>query len=113
MTSDRSLLSSLAAGLVLTLAAGLVSAQNIQRGAELSKPCAACHGADGNSAAPNFPRIAGQHEDYLLHSLRAYRSGARKNAIMASQIGSLSEQDLRDLAAFYARQKGTLGVVRH
>ncbi len=113
MTAHRSILSSFAAGLVLLVVAGVASAQNVQRGAELSKPCAACHGADGNSAAPNFPRIAGQHEDYLLHSLRAYRNGTRKNAIMASQIGSLSEQDFRDLAAFYARQKGSLGVVRN
>jgi len=113
MTSHRPILSVFAAGLALLLVAGVAAAQNVQRGAELSKPCAACHGADGNSAAPNFPRIGGQHEDYLLHSLRAYRNGGRKNAIMASQIANLSEQDLRDLAAFYARQKGPLGVVRH
>jgi len=113
MTSHRPILSALVAGLVLFGMAGLAAAQNAQRGAELSKPCAACHGADGNSVAPNFPRLAGQHEDYLVHTLRAYRSGGRKNAIMASQIGSLSDQDFRDLAAFYARQKGSLSVVRH
>jgi cytochrome c553 len=102
----------LSAGVALALVAGTAAAQNVQRGAELSKPCAACHGADGNSAAPNFPRLAGQYEDYLVHALRSYRTGARKNAIMSGQIGNLTEQDFRDLAAFYARQKGSLTSVR-
>jgi len=102
----------LSAGMVCVFLASPAIAQNVQRGAELSKPCAACHGADGNSIAPNFPRLAGQYEDYLVHALRSYRTGARKNAIMSGQIGNLTEQDFRDLAAFYARQKGTLAVIR-
>jgi len=102
----------LVAGVSCALLAAPVSAQNVQRGAELSKPCAACHGPDGNSIAPNFPRLAGQHEDYLVYSLRSYRNGARKNAIMSGQIGNLTEQDFRDLSAFYARQKGPLSVIR-
>lgn len=102
----------LAAGVSCALLAAPASAQNVQRGAELAKPCAACHGADGNSIAPNFPRLAGQHEDYLVHALRSYRNGARKNAIMSGQIGTLTEQDFRDLAAYYARLKGSLSVVR-
>jgi cytochrome c553 len=101
------------AGLLLSVLAVPALAQNVQRGAELSKPCAACHGADGNSIAPTFPRLAGQHEDYLLHSLRSYRTGARKNAIMAAQIANLTEQDFRDLAAYYARMKGSLTVIRN
>jgi len=102
----------IAAGLLCCLAAAPAIAQNVQRGAKLAEPCAACHGADGNSLAPSFPRIAGQHEDYLLHSLRSYRTGARKNAIMAAQITNLTDQDFRDLAAYYARMKGPLSVVR-
>lgn len=101
------------AGLLLSLLAAPAIAQNVQRGAELSKPCAACHGADGNSIAPTFPRLAGQYEDYLVHALRSYRTGARKNAIMTAQIANLSEQDFRDLAAYYARLKGTLSTVRN
>jgi cytochrome c553 len=100
------------AGLGCALLASPAMAQNTQRGAELAKPCAACHGADGNSIAPNFPRLAGQHEDYLVHALKSYRNGARKNAIMSGQIGNLTEQDFRDLAAFYARSKGSLAVIR-
>ncbi len=78
-----------------------------------SQACAACHGPDGNSpTGPDFPRLAGQHYDYLLKALRDYRSGARRNPIMGAQVGSLSQQDLADLAAFYSRQKGSLHVVR-
>jgi cytochrome c553 len=111
----RRLTLSIAVPFALSLAAasGSVLAQNAQRGAELAKPCAACHGEDGNSIAPTFPRLAGQHEDYLSHALRAYRTGARKNAIMGAQLGNLTDQDFRDLAAFYARMKGPLQVVRH
>ena len=71
-----------------------------------SKPCAVCHGADGNSATADFPRLAGQHADYLVKSLRDYKSGARKNPIMAPQVANLSRRDIEDLAAFYSRKQG-------
>ena len=78
-----------------------------------SMACAACHGPDGNSpTGPDFPRLAGQHYDYLLKALRDYKAGARKNPIMGAQVGSLNSQDMADLAAFYSRQKGSLHVVR-
>ncbi|MET0218454.1 MAG: cytochrome c [Burkholderiales bacterium] len=75
-------------------------------GKQKSTPCAACHGADGNSLVPDFPRLAGQQPDYLLKALKDYKSGARKNAIMAPQAASLSEQDMEDLAAYFASQSG-------
>ena len=75
-------------------------------GKEKSKSCAACHGPDGNSAAADFPRLAGQHHDYLVKALNDYKSGARKNAIMAPLAGALSRRDISDLAAFYSRQQG-------
>lgn len=78
----------------------------IERGRELSAVCAACHGANGVSSNPEWPTLAGQHESYLLHSLRQYRSGERQNAIMAGQVMNLSDEDMRDLAAFYAAQPG-------
>ena len=82
-------------------------------GKQKSQTCAACHGPDGNSpAGPDFPRLAGQHYDYLLKALRDYKSGARKNPIMGGQVGSLTSQDMADLAAFYSRQRGSLHVVR-
>ncbi len=96
------------------LASGAASAGNPDRGADKAKQaCAACHGADGNTPLqPEYPRIAGQHADYLYKSLRDYQSGARKNAIMASQAASLSRQEMQDLAAYYSRLKGSLGVIR-
>lgn len=76
------------------------------RGKEKSQICAACHGADGNSPTPEFPRIGGQHQDYLLQALLDYKAGKRKNPIMAAQVESLSKQDMSDLAAWYASQRG-------
>ncbi len=75
-------------------------------GKSKSQACQACHGPDGNSPTPNFPNLAGQYEDYILHSLKGYKSGARKNAIMAGMAAPLSEQDMKDLAAYYANQNG-------
>jgi len=68
--------------------------------------CAACHGPDGNSASADFPRIAGQHADYLRKALRDYKSGARKDPVMAGFAQPLSNQDIENLAAFFASQKG-------
>jgi cytochrome c553 len=79
---------------------------NAEAGKAKSAPCAACHGPDGNSPTPNFPKLAGQHQDYLHHSLKDYKSGKRKNAIMAGQVQNLSEADMADLAAYFSKQKG-------
>lgn len=68
--------------------------------------CAACHGADGNSTAPSFPRLAGQYEDYLSITLKRYKTKERVNAIMNAQAANLSDQDIADLAAYFASQKG-------
>ena len=82
-------------------------------GKQKSQACAACHGADGNAPiGPDFPRLAGQHYDYLLKALRDYKSGARKNPIMGGQVSALSAQDMADLAAYFSNQKGALHVVR-
>jgi len=94
-----------AAAALLALAGG-AQAANPEAGKEKSRPCAACHGADGNSVTGDFPKLAGQHYDYLLKTLKDYKSGARKNAIMAPQVANLSQRDFEDLAAFYSRQQG-------
>lgn len=75
-------------------------------GQKKSQTCVACHGPDGNSTAPDFPKIAGQHEDYLVKALKDYKSGARKNPIMAPMAANLSVRDIDDLAAYYSSQKG-------
>ena len=82
-------------------------------GKQKSQACAACHGADGNSpTGPDFPRLAGQHYDYLLKALKDYKSGARKNPIMSGQASGLSTQDMADLAAYFSSQSGSLHVIR-
>ena len=75
-------------------------------GQKLSQTCVACHGPDGNSPSPEFPKIAGQHYDYLVKVLKDYKSGARKNAIMAPMAANLTPRDIDDLAAYFSSQKG-------
>lgn len=80
---------------------------NIANGETLAKKynCAACHGADYNKPIdPSYPKLAGQHADYLEHALIAYKRGeganGRSNAIMAGQVKPLSNKDIADLAAY-------------
>lgn len=75
-------------------------------GKQKSLACQACHGPDGNSPVPTFPIIAGQHKDYLLYSMLSYRTGERTNPIMVAIMQPLSEEDIEDLAAYYASQEG-------
>lgn len=72
--------------------------------------CAACHGADGNSAVPIFPKLAGQGERYLLEQLQAIKSGARPVPEMTGQLDPLSDQALADIAAYYAGQVASVGT---
>jgi cytochrome c553 len=74
-----------------------------------SAMCAACHGADGNSAAPNFPNLAGQHASYLLKQLQNFKSGKRKDPTMTAMVAPLSEQDMADLAAYFSTQAEKVG----
>ncbi len=71
--------------------------------------CGACHGPDGNSAAPTFPKLAGQGEKYLVKQMKDIRDGARSVPTMAGQVDNMSDQDLADIAAFYAAQPGSGG----
>lgn len=79
---------------------------NYEAGKAKSAACAACHGPDGVSQISAFPKLAGQHRDYLYQALKDYQSGARKNPLMAEQVKGLSDADLRDLATYFSRQKG-------
>jgi len=67
--------------------------------------CGACHGADGNSTSPTYPNLSGQSPEYLFKQLVEFKSGARRNAIMAPNVVTLSEDDMRNLAAYYAAQQ--------
>ena len=81
-------------------------------GAQKSKPCAACHGADFNTpVSADIPLLAGQHEDYLARALADYKSGARKNPIMGGQVGALAAQDMADISAYIAGLPAKLKIV--
>ena len=79
-------------------------------GKEKAAVCAACHNPDGNSVNPQWPKLAGQHSSYTLKQLHNFKDGSRDNAIMAGQVAALSDQDMTDLAAYYASQTQTPGV---
>jgi len=79
---------------------------NYEAGKAKSTVCAGCHGADGISSIASFPKLAGQHSDYLYHALKDYKAGKRKNPIMAGQVESLSDEDMQDLATYFSKQKG-------
>src|SRR4249920_1684296 len=74
--------------------------------------CAACHGLDGNSAIPVNPSLAGQHPGYLYKQLVDFQAGRRKNAAMSAMVANLSDDDLRNLAAYFAAQKPMAGTAK-
>ncbi len=98
----------------LALATPVGAADLIKGAAKAKEVCAVCHGDDGNGKKefPDYPKLAGQHADYLAVALRGYKSGTRKNAIMAPMAQALSAEDIENVAAFYAKQKTTLRVMR-
>lgn len=83
---------------------------NATAGKALTQVCTACHGADGNSASPANPKLAGQGERYLLKQLQDIKSGERNIALMAGLLDSLSDSDLKNIAAFYASKEQTAGA---
>jgi len=82
-----------------------------ETGKEKAASCAGCHGETGDSSDPNFPRLAGQYESYLVKALQDYKSGARNNPMMNGMANGLSEEDILDISAYYASQEKGLGTV--
>ncbi len=72
--------------------------------------CAACHGADGNGVITANPKLAGQHAEYIRRQLISYKSGDRKNAVMNGMAAALTEEDQRNLGAYFSGQKPALGT---
>ncbi|MDT4797226.1 Cytochrome c4 [compost metagenome] len=72
--------------------------------------CGACHGPDGNSAAPNFPKLAGQGERYLLKQMQDIKAGNRTVLEMTGLLNNVSDQDMADIAAYFSSQKGSVGA---
>jgi cytochrome c553 len=91
-----------AAFLCLVLGAGVAAAGDRAAGRKKAVLCQGCHGLDGISKIPEGPNLAGQDEPYLIKALHDYKTGARKNEMMALVTPNLSDQDIADLAAYYA-----------
>ena len=83
---------------------------NAEAGKTKAVTCAACHGADGNSVISMYPKLAGQSANYTAKQLADFKSGERKDPVMAGMVAALSEQDMNDLAAYFAVQTPTAGA---
>ena len=93
----------------LSLATSAQASDRVAGQAKADAVCAACHGKDGNTPIdPSYPKLAGQHPDFLVRALTDYKTGSRKNAVMSGQAQALSKADIENLAAYYASLPGTL-----
>ena len=103
----------------LLAAVSAQAAGNVTAGKALADKyaCFSCHGTDFNTPIdPSYPKLAGQHKDYLAHALKTYKRGdaanGRSNGIMTAQVKPLSDQDIQDLAAYLHSLPGTLATHR-
>ena len=90
------------------LATNAFAAGDVEAGKTKAAVCAACHGANGMATIPGYPNLRGQNEQYLVSALKAYKSGKRTGglaAVMQAQAGMLNDQDIENLAAYYASLK--------
>lgn len=83
------------------------------KGQQLAAGCAACHTQDGSRGAPTFPILQGQHPEYLVKQLAEFKAGKRKNAIMNGMAASLAENDMQQIAAFYAGKSAKPGFAKN
>jgi len=96
----------MAVGIILTGAISLSQAAgNARAGKTKTTSCASCHGNDGNSIAPMFPKLAGQHASYIAKQLFDFKNHSRADPSMEAMAAPLSEQDIENISAFYATQK--------
>ena len=90
-------------GAVLAFAsAPLLASGNAAAGKTKAAACFACHGADGNAVDPQYPRLAGQYNQYIQQVLHEYKDGERSNPIMKGMVATLSDQDIEDVAAYFS-----------
>ncbi|MCX7556503.1 c-type cytochrome [Xanthomonadaceae bacterium JHOS43] len=94
----------------LTDAHGPAVAGDAAAGAGKAAACAACHGADGNSVDPQYPKLAGQSERYIARQLAMYKDGSRQDPVMLGFASILSPQDMRDVGAYFATLKALPGI---
>ena len=96
------------AGIAQAAATAVVG--DVAAGQAKTAVCGACHGPDGNSMAPNFPKLAGQGDRYLLKQLHEIKDGKRQVLEMTGLLTNLNDQDLADIAAYYSSQKNSVGA---
>ncbi len=99
-----------AVSLLLLVSLPLFAKGDPAAGQAKSAICAACHGMDGNSMVPTWPKLAGQHEKYLVRQVALIKAGARMVPEMAGIVPGLSDQDIEDISAFFASQVNNGGV---
>ncbi len=88
----------------LLFASSAAMAADVEAGKVKSALCVGCHGATGVSVNPLWPNLAGQHEQYLVKQIKAFRDGTRTDPMMAPMVAALSDEDIANLAAYYAAQ---------
>ena len=93
-------------------AAKVVKPDLVKGEALFTAVCAACHGADGNSGTPANPKLSQQHPEYLVKQLQEFKSGKRKNAIMAGFASALSEEDMKNIAYWAGSKKSKPGFAK-
>jgi cytochrome c553 len=109
---SATILSLLAAALALSATSAVAGGDPVA-GKAKTVTCVACHGQDGNSIDPQYPRLAGQYADYMEQALHEYKSGQRDNAIMKGFASQLSDQDIADVAAYFSQMPGKLDDLKH
>jgi len=92
---------------LLSLSGTAQAAGDIGAGQEKSGSCASCHGDQGNSMMPLFPKLAAQNEGYLVKQMQAFKDGSRSDSTMGAMVAGLTDQDMQDIAAYYAAQTVT------
>lgn len=89
----------------LVVAGNATAAGDAAAGKSKAASCVACHGPEGNSTNPLWPKLAGQHAAYLEKQMKAFKSGERKDPLMGPMAAPLSDQDMKDISAYFASQK--------
>lgn len=111
LKSSLVMLAGLGCGITLALAAEKIHGDPTLAEPIVTSACAGCHGQDGNSPVPNFPKLAGQTAEYLLREMKEFQQEHRQSEVMAPFIANLSEQDLANLAVYFAAQTPSPGEV--
>lgn len=109
----KRVLTLLSFGVALALAStSLLANGNSENGKQKAAICFACHGTDGNSVDPQYPRLAGQYNLYLQRVLHEYKDGQRDNPIMKGMVATLSDQDIEDVSAYFSSLPSKLDTLK-